>query len=633
MTVFTCLIVAQSTRVQRVSTNRRSFRNRPMINIHDVAGIDCTGITDSSDALNRLTNTQDTVNYTIITIKNCALKVHSQWLIHGQQSLEIDLGETIRDSGNTAVIPGMGIIFGCQGVVGAVVRVDRSSNVHIHGGGIAAEGNGCTSKFNRSIETTNSLPGGYTQTALRLDNIWLTSNNSGTGLPGYVGLFINGGPNQERYELHQLSINCQNSIASVGIRQTGANADSTTLRRSNIHSCFRGVENGAGNISIYDTTFGANGTFGRFGPGGATLYTNGGCWPVVENLTVAEDSGQFLASGADNSGCQFTGVKQQVFINNNISFAAVDPDVYPFNIGNTDINWVVMGNNFNSLGAPVHNNTVIGSDSQGSNHGPLGYLFSIANSYDTTNFVQEDYNPNLGFQRGHFGGNDRNISGSSINREPLELWLQGNPAPFANQGFLRLKSNTLGGASSRLGFTNGIAAVWSQNWNPINSTQDDTARSSWLVGQSSFQSSPNDAFYILHGLPGADGLTGYLTITGNTGTVTIPGNLTSTLATGTAPFTITSTTPVMNLATTPTTYDHNGVQQTNVHVIIDRCTLRTSCTVMLLGVAAFTSSTSYNCSASDETGSQAINFTPISGSVFTLNGTGTDSVAYTCIGK
>lgn len=111
------------------------------------------------------------------------------------------------------------------------------------------------------------------------------------------------------------------------------------------------------------------------------------------------------------------------------------------------------------------------------------------------------------------------------------------------------------------------------------------------------------------------------------------GPITSTLATGTAPFIITSTTPVNNLTTVPITYNHSATQQTSVHLVHDRCTLGTDCNVTLTGAAVFTSSSSYDCTAIDRTGANAVAFSPASGTAFTLTGTGADSITYICVGN
>lgn len=115
-------------------------------------------------------------------------------------------------------------------------------------------------------------------------------------------------------------------------------------------------------------------------------------------------------------------------------------------------------------------------------------------------------------------------------------------------------------------------------------------------------------------------------------TISATGQITSTLAIGTSPFVITSTTPVANLAATPTTYNHSGTQAVNAHVVIDTCVLGTSCSVTLTGASVFTSSSSYVCSAQDTTAAAATKIVQSSGSAFAITGTGTDTLQYVCAG-
>lgn len=136
-----------------------------------------------------------------------------------------------------------------------------------------------------------------------------------------------------------------------------------------------------------------------------------------------------------------------------------------------------------------------------------------------------------------------------------------------------------------------------------------------------------------------NGLTYYLNDTGLAGdSSSLPasnttGQIISTVTTGLAPLSVTSTTPVANLTTVPTTYNHTATQQTGAHVVVDSCTLGTNCSVTLTGAAVFTSSSSYQCTATDQTGANAVKFAPSSGSVFVLTGTGVDVLGYICIGN
>jgi hypothetical protein len=81
------------------------------------------------------------------------------------------------------------------------------------------------------------------------------------------------------------------------------------------------------------------------------------------------------------------------------------------------------------------------------------------------------------------------------------------------------------------------------------------------------------------------------------------------------------------------TYNAAGTLQTSVHIVEDTCTLGTNCAVTLTGSAAFTSSSSYRCTASDATAASAVRVNQASGTSVTFTGTGTDVISFHCIGN
>lgn len=134
-----------------------------------------------------------------------------------------------------------------------------------------------------------------------------------------------------------------------------------------------------------------------------------------------------------------------------------------------------------------------------------------------------------------------------------------------------------------------------------------------------------------------DNVTNYL---GSGGLFSITGDIRATdqlislASTGTAPLTVSSTTPVTNLTTVPTTYNKSGTQQTNVHLVFGRDALSGgTATITLTGSAAFTSNSTYRCIVGAEGTANASYVTLDSGSQFTLTGTGTDNIAWICVGN
>ena len=81
-------------------------------------------------------------------------------------------------------------------------------------------------------------------------------------------------------------------------------------------------------------------------------------------------------------------------------------------------------------------------------------------------------------------------------------------------------------------------------------------------------------------------------------------------------------------------YNHSGAALTSPHTVRDFCILGTSCVVTLAGTAAFSTSSSFVCVASDKTGANPIQVAyPSDGAHVTFTGTGTDNLAYICVGN
>ncbi|WP_245163785.1 hypothetical protein [Burkholderia glumae] len=92
-----------------------------------------------------------------------------------------------------------------------------------------------------------------------------------------------------------------------------------------------------------------------------------------------------------------------------------------------------------------------------------------------------------------------------------------------------------------------------------------------------------------------------------------------------------------NLAATGTgampLYSTAGAGASAPHMVKGTATLASgAATVTLSGAAAYTSSTSYACTATDTTATNAVRISQTSGTSFALSGTGTDVVQFVCTG-
>jgi len=81
-------------------------------------------------------------------------------------------------------------------------------------------------------------------------------------------------------------------------------------------------------------------------------------------------------------------------------------------------------------------------------------------------------------------------------------------------------------------------------------------------------------------------------------------------------------------------FDRAGVAKTPAHVVVDKCTLSVGvCTVTLTGSAVFTSATSYTCLPTDQALAATLaSASNVSGTSFTIYGTLTDVIQYSCTG-
>jgi hypothetical protein len=90
---------------------------------------------------------------------------------------------------------------------------------------------------------------------------------------------------------------------------------------------------------------------------------------------------------------------------------------------------------------------------------------------------------------------------------------------------------------------------------------------------------------------------------------------------------------ILNARTAPGIYSASGKEQRGAHIVSDRATLSGgTVTVYFSSSAVFTSSTSYSCTANDDTKPTPIEIVQDSGSSVTFAGTSDDSFHYICAG-
>lgn len=345
---------------------------KQIIDARDISGVDCTGATDSSTGLNALTNTQDTLSNKTLSFRGCPLvRLTSQWLIHAQEQLEIDLGGTWNTT-NSAGNQGNTIIGGCAGAAAPIIQVSRSGNSHIHGGAIVAKAPGCSSSsFTGSIMYTNTASGGYTSTENKLSDTWLTTSNQGGAITGYYGVFINGTPNQEEFKMENVHIHCQNSPGSRGVYITDGNADSTNFNRGEINNCMWASDVEAGDLRITNSNLGSDGNYSVFGTGAAVLK---GTIDQFSHNIVDTAGNMQIPSDAGKSGGLFEG--------NTFGASDLDPAHYYFETGGGEDSYAFVGSNTVNASATPLGSVLIGSTGYSS-----GYIYNLGGIYIRNNYA------------------------------------------------------------------------------------------------------------------------------------------------------------------------------------------------------------------------------------------------------
>lgn len=343
-------------------------------------GVDCTGATDSSTALNTLFTA---INQTEVDFPNfCQIRADHQVLIFGQTAF------VLKGLGDRPGAGGFGgpSIFGCNGTSGPLLYINRSGYGRIEGLGIYPKGPAGTcasSSFTESVQVDNNGAGGVTGQKIIFDHDTLMSNAQGARISGYIGLQITGTTNSNSIVIRNSEINCQSSSASYGIDVEGLTSDDDKAEYNDIAGCFQGIRHAHGNMRIFQNIFTSDGNFSVFGSGGGSIWI-GGCASGPINILYNEQTsgGQFINSNNDANGGCTNGLN---VIGNDMGMDDFDNvNTYPVNIGTTNAPYIVEGNQAVMLIAPF--GTIVGSKSQAAGAaGPLGTIRLWGNTIQGTN--------------------------------------------------------------------------------------------------------------------------------------------------------------------------------------------------------------------------------------------------------
>jgi hypothetical protein len=376
-------------------------QTKPAINPLDF-GVDCTGLTDTSAALNTLFTAinQREVDFP----QTCQMRVDHQVVIQSQAAF------VLKGLGDRPGVGGYGgpSIYGCNGSAGAVLYINRSGFGRIEGLGIYPKGNpgvsGCAaSSFTGSVQVDSTGNPGVTTHKIIFDHVALTTSPQGGAITGYFGIKITDGGKQngENIVLRNSWIHCQNSVGSFGWDNENGTSDKDAVEDSDIHGCFQGARLFGGNTTLKGNLFSANGNFSVFGSGGGSIWI-GSCSSGPLNIVYNEetDGAQFINTDNDaGGGVGCTGGVN--VIGNDMGVSDYDTaNTYPINLGTTTGSYIVEGNQINLTQTPT--TTVVGSKSQGT-FGPQGTIILKGNTFQNNNGVALGFCcQSPGWQQGQF---------------------------------------------------------------------------------------------------------------------------------------------------------------------------------------------------------------------------------------
>jgi hypothetical protein len=324
-----------------------------VIDARFVVGVDCTGATDSSAALNALTTVNYALNNKKLSFLGCG-KIHleAQWLIQGQDSLEIDFGPRISNAGDGGTQGGTQV-YGCNGPADFLIRVNGTNKLSMHGGALFPKYNACAtgSNFTGALEFTNASGSPYSQSAFTISDMQIAPG-PGQGITNFIGVYVNGGPNQEFLHFSNVDIHCNQSAHSYGFWQNSLTSDSTTIDYSSISDCYTDVKNDSGQmVNIFRSDL--NGAAYSIMGAGASLTTG---VMHLDDIVAGDGSGTLNAGDA-------TGRGGGTFLNVVAYLDDIDPNLYMINPSHGDFTTLQYCRfQFDHMSTHPKGNMIVGMD-------------------------------------------------------------------------------------------------------------------------------------------------------------------------------------------------------------------------------------------------------------------------------
>jgi hypothetical protein len=349
-------------------------QNRPVIELQDVSGVDCSGATDSSAVLNALTGNPPASNNSItgrvLSFGSCrSIQLRNTWLIKNQAGFIIDGMTRSGAAGQGARItwagPASGIMMDMEYVDGFTVRgldLQGSSN-----GGVG-------------IRVDKSGVGGIWNTT---DGRFADNSYSGTA-SNWIGLSISpvSRENVEDMRVENSSFRCnaaaRTTQAVAVLIGSSPNAKNEIIHHINATGCFYGVWQKNGSIQVRESEFTSNGGECGSGIGADIRIDNTTDVDIIEG-NLDENGTQGINQNDDAAHGASPGHPVLVRGNHAAPAGCENKRVYWYNTGRTGEAWLFEGDSWD---ADLDLVKVIGTD-----NGTGGRIYTRAMLYPNSTFV------------------------------------------------------------------------------------------------------------------------------------------------------------------------------------------------------------------------------------------------------
>jgi hypothetical protein len=341
-------VAAGSTLGSNGTHNTSVYQIKAVLDVRDITGVDCTGIADSSAALNALTGNPPTTN-NLLNGKSlifppqsngipCQIRLANTWLIKNQSAFKLDGITRAGANGGTNVAPHI-TWTGASG--GSMIDMEYTDGFEVDG--LAISGNNLAG-IGINVDKTGS--GGTVNTT---DGVFrnLNISSGGSSISTWKGMAFStvSTQNVEDMRVRDSSFSCSGGVGigiSVG---SSPNAKNEVFEHNGFTTCLYGVAQGGGSIQVRDSEFTRNG--GTCGSGtGADILLGGNSDTDIISGNLDESSTQFISSNDGN------GLSAPVVVTGNHwgTAGCFNPSLYWLNPGISANTWIIEGNSWDADG-------------------------------------------------------------------------------------------------------------------------------------------------------------------------------------------------------------------------------------------------------------------------------------------